>query len=68
MIDVDLFQTCSYMPSRCRSPLAVRAAINFRFISDCPGNHLGTQRTPHNAAPQCSSYLSSHFDRLYPLP
>ena len=30
MIDVNLFETCSRMASRCRSPLAVRAGIGFR--------------------------------------
>ena len=48
MIDVNLlnlFETCSRMASRCRSPLAVRAGIGFRSISDCPKDDLGTQRT-----------------------
>ena len=70
MIDVNVlnvFETCSRMASRCRSPLAVRTGIGFRFISDCPRDDLGTQRTPRHTAPQCSSYLSLPFDRLYPL-
>ena len=51
MIDVTLFETCSRMASRCRSPLAVCAGVGFRFISDCPRDHLDTQRTlPHRAA------------------
>ena len=58
MIDVNLFETCARMASRCRSPLAVRAGIGFRFILDCLRDDLGTQRTPRLTAPQCSSYLS----------
>jgi len=67
MIDVNLFETCSRMASRCRSPLAVRAGLGFRFISDCPRDHLDTQRTLRHTAPQCSSYLSLPFDPPYPL-
>ena len=70
MIDVNLlnlFETCSRMASRCRSPLAVRAGIGFRFISDCPRDDLDTQRTPRHTAPQCSTYLSLPFHRPYPL-
>ena len=67
MIDVNLFETCSRMASRCRSPLAVRAGVGFRFISDCPRDHLGTERTPRLTAPQCSSYLSLRIAYLYPL-
>ena len=67
MIDVNLFETCSRMASRCRSPLAVRADIRFSFISGCPRDDLGTQRTPRHTAPQCSSYLSLPFDPPYPL-
>ena len=70
MIDVNLlnlFETCSRMASRCRSPLAVRADIGFGFISDCLRDDLGTERTPRLTAPQCSSYLSLRFDYLYPL-
>ena len=67
MIDVNLFETCSRMASRCRSPLAVRAGIGFRFIFDCLRDDLGTQRTPRLTAPQCSSYLSLPFHRPYPL-
>ena len=52
MIDVNLFEACSRMPSRSRSPLAVRAGIGFGFISDCLRDDLGTERTPapHRAA------------------
>jgi len=67
MIDVNLFDTCSRMAARCRSPLAVRAGIGFRFISDCPRDDLDTQRTLRHTAPQCSSYLSMPFHRPYPL-
>ena len=67
MIDVNLFETCSRMASRCRSPLAVRAGIGFRFISDCPSDDLDTQRTPRHTAPQGSSSLSLPFHRPYPL-
>ena len=67
MIDVNLFEACSRMPSRSRSPLAVRAGIGFGFISNCLSDDLGTQRTPRLTAPQCSSYFSLRFDYLYPL-
>ncbi len=67
MIDVNLFEACSRMPSRSRSPLAVRAGIGFGFISDCLRDDLGTERTPRLTAPQCSSYFSLRFDYLYPL-
>ena len=70
MIDVNLlnlFEACSRMPSRSRSPLAVRAGIGFGFISDCLRDDLGTQSTPRLTAPQCSSYLSLPFDHPYPL-
>ena len=70
MIDVNLlnlFEACSRMPSRSRSPLAVRAGTGFGFISDCLGDDLGTQRTPRLTAPQCSSYLSLRIAYLYPL-
>jgi len=67
MIDVNLFETCSRMAWRCRSPLAVRAGIGFRFIFDCLRDDLGTQRTPRPTAPQCSSCLAMPLDRLYPL-
>ena len=70
MIDVNLlnlFETCSRMASRCRSPLAVRADIRFSFISGCPRDDLGTQRTPRLTAPQCSSYLSLRIAYHDPL-
>jgi hypothetical protein len=67
MIDVNLFEACSRMPSRSRSPLAVRAGIGFGFISDCLRDDLGTQSTPRLTAPQCSSYLSLRIAYLYPL-
>jgi len=67
MIDMNLFEACSRMPSRSRSPLAVRAGIDFGFISDCLRDDLGTQRTPRLTAPQCSSYLSLRIAYLYPL-
>jgi hypothetical protein len=70
MIDVNLlnlFEACSRMPSRSRSPLAVRAGIGFGFISNCLSDDLGTQRTPRLTAPQCSSYLSLRIAYLYPL-
>jgi hypothetical protein len=67
MSDVNLFETCSRVPSRRRSPLAVRAGIEFGFISDCPRDDLATQKTPRHTAPQWSSYLSLPFDRSYPL-
>jgi len=70
MIDVNplnLFEACSRMPSRSRSPLAVRAGIGFGFISNCLRDDLGTQRTPRLTAPQCSSYLSLRIAYLYPL-
>ena len=58
MIDLNLFETCSRMASRCRSALAVRAGIGFRFISDCPRDDLDTQRT--RATPHRSVHLTSH--------
>ena len=67
MIDVNLFETCARMASRCRSPLAVRAGIGFRFISDCPSDDLDTQSTPCHTAPQGSSSLSLRIAYLYPL-
>ena len=70
MIDVNLlnlFEACARMPSRSRSPLAVRARIGFGFISNCLRDDLGTQRTPRLTAPQCSSYLSLRIAYLYPL-
>ena len=67
MLDGNLLETCSRMAWRCRSPLAVRAGIGFRFISDCPRDDLDTQRTPRHTAPQCSSYLSLRIAYLYPL-
>jgi hypothetical protein len=67
MIDVNLFEACSRMPSRSRSPLAVRAGIGFGFISDCLRDDLGTQSTPRLTTPQCSSYLSLRIAYLYPL-
>jgi len=70
MIDVNLlnlFEACSRMPSRSRSPLAVRARIGFGFISNCLRDDLGTQRTLRLTAPQCSSYLSLRIAYLYPL-
>ena len=70
MIDVNLlnlFEACSRMPSRSRSPLAVRARTGFGFISNCLRDDLGARRTPRLTAPQCSSYLSLRIAYLYPL-
>ena len=65
---LNLFEACSRMPSRSRSPLAgVRTGIGFEFISNCFRDDLGTQRTPRLTAPQCSSYLSLRIAYLYPL-
>ena len=67
MIDVNLFEACSRMPSRSRSPLAVGAGIGFGFISDCLRDDLGTERT--RASPRRSVHLTSHcaLTTLYPL-
>ena len=63
MIDVNPFESCSRIPSPCRSPLAVRAEIGFGFSSGCPRDDLGSQRTPRHTAPQCPSHLPLPFDR-----
>ena len=61
MIDVNLlnlFEACSRMPSRSRSPLAVHTGIGFGFISNCLRDDLGTQRT--RTSPRRSVHLTSH--------
>ena len=59
MIDVNLFETCSRMASRCRSPLARYARRWFRVpLGGCSQGSSGHPEDLRRTPPQCSSYLS----------
>ena len=69
MIDVNLlnlFEACSRMPSRSRSPLAGGPASVSGSFQTASGMILAP-RGPPLTAPQCSSYLSLRIAYLYPL-